>query len=153
MVLVEAVALFDYEADDENHLSIRAGERLTVLKQEDSGWWSGTNDYGQTGWFPASYVELITAPSIPDDPPPLPADSPSFCGVYLNPSTLSNSKAPSTAAGKYGAPRRLSKLSTKSHWTEYSVTEGTTPTDTYAHQFDSRRTSVVSKFCCQLNNY
>lgn len=40
-------------------LSITAGEVLTVTRQNvGEGWWEGVNQAGQTGLFPAAYVEV-----------------------------------------------------------------------------------------------
>eukprot|EP01106_Pelomyxa_sp_JSP_P004978 TRINITY_DN17954_c0_g1_i1.p2 TRINITY_DN17954_c0_g1~~TRINITY_DN17954_c0_g1_i1.p2 ORF type:complete len:126 (+),score=21.86 TRINITY_DN17954_c0_g1_i1:517-894(+) len=77
---------FPYEASAEGELSFHLGDVITVLQQvtspplyppphegskpchhlqDPSGWWQGTLG-GQTGWFPANFVELITG----EEPPP-----------------------------------------------------------------------------------
>lgn len=53
-------ALYDYQADGEDEMSIRAGDRI-VLVQDDtdaSGWTEGELD-GSRGMFPTSYVKKI----------------------------------------------------------------------------------------------
>lgn len=53
-------ALYDYSADEENELSIKAGDRI-VLVQDDtdgSGWTEGELE-GQRGLFPSSYVKKV----------------------------------------------------------------------------------------------
>ncbi|XP_069980693.1 sorting nexin lst-4 isoform X1 [Penaeus vannamei] len=73
---VTARALYDFDAQPgTGELSIKEGEILAVLRQDvGEGWWEGTNSQGQTGLFPAAYVEEVTTapPSMP--PPPLPTE-------------------------------------------------------------------------------
>ena len=49
------VALYDFEAVNAEELNIREGDRISVTRKDDSGWWEGTLN-GQTGVFPANYV-------------------------------------------------------------------------------------------------
>jgi hypothetical protein len=49
------VALYDFEAVNAEELNIQQGDRIIVVKKDDSGWWEGTLN-GQTGVFPANYV-------------------------------------------------------------------------------------------------
>ncbi len=51
------VALFDYEAQDEEELTIVEGEILTV-ESEDSGWYFGKNHRGDFGRWPSNFCEL-----------------------------------------------------------------------------------------------
>lgn len=51
-------ALYSYDATDAMYLSIHEGEILTVTKQED-GWYSGSNEKGESGWFPMNHVEKL----------------------------------------------------------------------------------------------
>jgi len=51
--------LYDYAADGQDELSISIGEVLTVVAPESNGWMFGTNAKGETGMFPASYVEKL----------------------------------------------------------------------------------------------
>jgi len=52
----EFQALYDYEAEDENELTIKEGEILHVVSETD-GWYFGTNKAGQEGNFPSNFVE------------------------------------------------------------------------------------------------
>lgn len=54
-VLETVVALYDFEAVNAEELNIREGDRIIVIKKDDSGWWEGTLN-GQKGVFPANYV-------------------------------------------------------------------------------------------------
>ena len=51
-------AIYSYEATDAMYLTIHEGEILTVTKQED-GWYSGSNENGESGWFPMNHVEKL----------------------------------------------------------------------------------------------
>lgn len=59
--LFEVVALYDFDASMDNQLSLRMGDRLAVLRQEENGWWHGVNLEGNSGWFPATFVEQTLA--------------------------------------------------------------------------------------------
>jgi len=68
-------ALYDFAGEPGTaELSITAGEVLNVTRQNvGEGWWEGVNQAGQTGLFPAAYVEEVKGsqpPALP--PPPLP---------------------------------------------------------------------------------
>jgi hypothetical protein len=51
--------VYDYApgADTEGELRIAAGELLDQLSVENEGWIFGRNASGETGSFPATYVE------------------------------------------------------------------------------------------------
>jgi myosin heavy subunit len=49
-------ATWDYTAEEENELSFKAGEQITIVSKDDPGWWTGTNAAGETGMFPSNYV-------------------------------------------------------------------------------------------------
>lgn len=49
--------LFEYEAQREDELSLRPGDILTILR-EDDGWWEGELD-GRIGMFPSNFVQKI----------------------------------------------------------------------------------------------
>jgi len=53
-------ALYDFTGEPGTaELSITTGEVLTVTRQNvGEGWWEGVNQAGQTGLFPAAYVEV-----------------------------------------------------------------------------------------------
>ncbi|OJJ94596.1 hypothetical protein ASPACDRAFT_82547 [Aspergillus aculeatus ATCC 16872] len=52
-----AVALYDYEAAEDNELSFPEGAEITHIEFPDDDWWFGHYD-GKTGLFPANYVQL-----------------------------------------------------------------------------------------------
>jgi hypothetical protein len=52
-----ATALFDYEAAEDNELSFPEGAKIEGLEFPDEDWWFG-HYKGQSGLFPANYVQL-----------------------------------------------------------------------------------------------
>uniref|UniRef100_A0A671WKF8 Intersectin-1 n=1 Tax=Sparus aurata TaxID=8175 RepID=A0A671WKF8_SPAAU len=68
---LQAQALYPWRAKKDNHLNFNKNEIITVLEQQDM-WWLGELQTGQRGWFPKSYVKLISAPmtsGVSDSPP------------------------------------------------------------------------------------
>uniref|UniRef100_A0A3Q2T863 Intersectin-1 n=1 Tax=Fundulus heteroclitus TaxID=8078 RepID=A0A3Q2T863_FUNHE len=58
---LQAQALYPWRAKKDNHLNFNKNEVIiTVLEQQDM-WWLGELQNGQRGWFPKSYVKLISA--------------------------------------------------------------------------------------------
>jgi len=55
------VALYDYQAAEDNEISFAVGETITGIEQIDENWWQGSNAAGQSGLFPAAYVQLSAA--------------------------------------------------------------------------------------------
>ncbi|PWN52249.1 hypothetical protein IE53DRAFT_10601 [Violaceomyces palustris] len=53
-----AVALYDFEAQGDDELSVAEDEKLTVLEKENDDWWKVRNARGEEGVVPASYVEI-----------------------------------------------------------------------------------------------
>ena len=51
-------ALYDYDAQDTDELTIRAGDIITIVNKDNAGWWQGKLR-GKSGLFPANYVEII----------------------------------------------------------------------------------------------
>lgn len=48
-----------------SEISINPGDILTVLRTDvGEGWWEGKNQAGQTGLFPAGYVEVMSATEV-----------------------------------------------------------------------------------------
>lgn len=79
MASSQVQVLYDFEGQSgTSELSITTGEILTIISKDvGEGWWEGSNQQGQSGIFPAAYVEEITyreskPPGMP--PPPLPED-------------------------------------------------------------------------------
>lgn len=56
------VALYDFDGENDGDLKLRAGDKVQVVNSADENWWEGTSK-GQTGFFPASYVQVV----FPDD--------------------------------------------------------------------------------------
>jgi len=52
-----ATALYDYEAAEDNELSFPEGATITGVEFPDDDWWLGSFN-GQSGLFPANYVQL-----------------------------------------------------------------------------------------------
>lgn len=52
-------ALFDYKSQHPDELSFEKGAEIVVItvKNQDEGWWKGKLSSGQTGIFPANYVQ------------------------------------------------------------------------------------------------
>ncbi|XP_052014640.1 intersectin-1 isoform X4 [Apodemus sylvaticus] len=57
---LQAQALYPWRAKKDNHLNFNKSDIITVLEQQDM-WWFGEVQ-GQKGWFPKSYVKLISGP-------------------------------------------------------------------------------------------
>lgn len=52
--------LYNYVAQDSNQMSLRVGQTITVMEQDDSGWWDGYNEFtGERGLFPSTYVQWM----------------------------------------------------------------------------------------------
>lgn len=54
-------ALHDFEAENPDEVSFKAGECILVVEKDDEygdGWWQGTNENGHTGLFPFTYTTL-----------------------------------------------------------------------------------------------
>ncbi|XP_066517209.1 intersectin-1 isoform X2 [Hoplias malabaricus] len=81
---LQAQALYPWRAKKDNHLNFNKNDVITVLEQQDM-WWFGEVQ-GQRGWFPKSYVKLISGPvrksmsiesGSSDSPPTMKRPSPS----------------------------------------------------------------------------
>ncbi|CDZ97972.1 Drebrins and related actin binding proteins [Phaffia rhodozyma] len=53
-----AVALYDYDAAEENEITFKEGDRITHIDAVSDDWWSGTAPDGTEGLFPSNYVEV-----------------------------------------------------------------------------------------------
>ncbi|XP_012676648.1 sorting nexin-18b [Clupea harengus] len=59
---LRAKALYDFNAENPGEISVRENELLTLYSEEVvEGWLEGTNARGETGLFPASYVEILSS--------------------------------------------------------------------------------------------
>ncbi|XP_021475998.2 SH3 domain-containing kinase-binding protein 1 isoform X4 [Oncorhynchus mykiss] len=56
--MVEAVVEFDYEAQQEDELSLHVGDIIVKVTKDDGGWWEGEID-GRRGLFPDNFVREI----------------------------------------------------------------------------------------------
>jgi hypothetical protein len=54
---ITAVVIYDYEKDEDNEIALVEGEIVTNIEKVDEDWWIGTSARGETGLFPANYVE------------------------------------------------------------------------------------------------
>ena len=59
-----ADALYDFDADGEDELSVKEGEHLVVLEMDGDEWWKCRNSHGAEGVVPASYLEVGGLPFI-----------------------------------------------------------------------------------------
>lgn len=54
--LLQVVALYDYNANRSDELTIRRGDVIRVLYKDNENWWFGHLNNGLQGYFLASYV-------------------------------------------------------------------------------------------------
>jgi len=60
------VALFSYDATEENELTFVEGDLITLLEENESGWWKGRlNSTGVEGLFPSNFVEEKVGAAAP----------------------------------------------------------------------------------------
>ena len=52
----QVIAIYSYEAQGSQELTLVEGSVISVVAKEDDVWWCGQLD-GRTGMFPAAYVE------------------------------------------------------------------------------------------------
>ncbi|XP_077567254.1 sorting nexin-33 [Stigmatopora nigra] len=60
MMSVKAKALYTFQSENQEEISIRENEELIIFDENSvDGWFQGENSQGERGLFPASYVEVI----------------------------------------------------------------------------------------------
>ncbi|RIA98151.1 hypothetical protein C1645_813202 [Glomus cerebriforme] len=55
----KAEVIYDYDAEDDDEISLIPGTLVTILEKTDDGWWRGRDEQGKTGIFPSTYVKEI----------------------------------------------------------------------------------------------
>ncbi|KAH2983442.1 hypothetical protein KXV25_001813 [Aspergillus fumigatus] len=69
-----AKVLYDFNSQQSNELSIKAGEIVQIVSKEGNGWWLCMNmTTSAQGWTPEAYLEEQVAPTPKPAPPPPPA--------------------------------------------------------------------------------
>jgi len=61
-------AAYDYDAQEEDEISVRLGESITVVDREHQGekaWWLCTSTRGDTGFLPRNYLCLYPRRVVP----------------------------------------------------------------------------------------
>ncbi|CAG0890132.1 unnamed protein product [Cyprideis torosa] len=59
----KVVAKFDFDGKDEEDLPFRKGDILTVIREDEEGWWTARNREGREGSIPVPYVQRRTLPA------------------------------------------------------------------------------------------
>ena len=55
----QCIAQYDYDAVQNDELTIKAGDVINLSEKQDSDWWFGELN-GRTGIFPAMYVQEMS---------------------------------------------------------------------------------------------
>uniref|UniRef100_A0A914D894 Drebrin-like protein n=1 Tax=Acrobeloides nanus TaxID=290746 RepID=A0A914D894_9BILA len=56
---LRAVALWDYQADDDTEITFNPNDIITDIEMLHDGWWQGRGPDGSFGLFPSNYVKII----------------------------------------------------------------------------------------------
>ncbi|KAI6099647.1 hypothetical protein F5141DRAFT_389311 [Pisolithus sp. B1] len=67
IAIAMGVALMDWTSEDPGDLSLRAGDIIEILQEEDPHWWTGRNRAGKEGGFPPIYVKRVGPSSDEED--------------------------------------------------------------------------------------
>ncbi|XP_068535436.1 sorting nexin-33-like [Anas acuta] len=90
---LRARALYNFQSENREEISIQENEELVIFSEDSlDGWLQGTNSRGETGLFPASYVEILRsrAGSGYTESPGSPAGSPGHgSAFYASPPSVS----------------------------------------------------------------
>lgn len=54
-----ARALYSFQAESPNELTLHPNDLIAILSNEDADWWQGRLKNGKIGYFPANHVEII----------------------------------------------------------------------------------------------
>ncbi|GAN01308.1 conserved hypothetical protein [Mucor ambiguus] len=54
-----ARALYSFQAESPDELTLRPNDLIAILSKEDADWWQGRLKSGKIGYFPANHVEII----------------------------------------------------------------------------------------------
>jgi actin cytoskeleton-regulatory complex protein SLA1 len=60
---LEAYALYDFQAQGDDELTVAEGDALWIIEQDGDEWWKCRNVQGDEGVVPASYIEVTSHPS------------------------------------------------------------------------------------------
>lgn len=59
-VAEKVVALYSYEAQNEDELNFEKDDIITIISHEEPSWWKGELN-GKVGLFPSNYVEPVSS--------------------------------------------------------------------------------------------
>jgi len=94
-----AVIQYDYEKAEDNELELVEGQYVTNIEMVDEDWWMGTNAKGESGLFPANYVELVEGEEEEETaPPPAPRPVPAAETQQSTPAPPPQAPRPAAAA-------------------------------------------------------
>lgn len=103
--------MYNYDATDEDELSIVKGDIIAVIEELDEGWWVGeqTNSSGKRGMFPANYCKScdppVTTPVVAAAAPTYPSmPSVATAAVACLPYVRQTSVASISGGGSSSAP-------------------------------------------------
>ncbi|EMP27223.1 Sorting nexin-33 [Chelonia mydas] len=91
---LKARALYNFQSENKEEISIQENEELVIFSENSlDGWLQGKNSRGETGIFPASYVEILRSRSSSSytDYSNSPASSPGNESFYIPPSNTNTS--------------------------------------------------------------
>ncbi|KAJ3345683.1 hypothetical protein HDU91_007268, partial [Kappamyces sp. JEL0680] len=109
--LKQAKVLFDFDAENENELTIRVGDIVDITEEIDAGWWVGTiQGTGQSGMFPSNYTEVLKTEVVIPAKPRLPSGS-----SFADRNRSSSYQPPQPAAAIAQAATRQRSISENRH--------------------------------------
>lgn len=66
---VQAKALYDFDAEDDDELDFKEGDVMSIVDQEDPNWWDAELN-GRKGKVPSNYLEIVKRGNAPSAPLP-----------------------------------------------------------------------------------